>query len=56
MGYIAQVYPEQRMLDIAPPPDALAFGIEGSRKSANELVVDLDFMTKKPMPTESFEV
>ena len=56
MGYIAQVYPEQRMLDIAPPPDALAFGIEGIRKSANELVVDLDFMTKKPMPIESFEV
>jgi hypothetical protein len=56
IGYIAQMYAQERKVEMDPPPDALAAGLEAVKKSVSELLIDLDFMTKKPMPIESFNI
>ena len=55
LAYVAQIYAREHKLDFRPPPDVAALGLSKMEKSLFQLVLDLDFSTKKPMPTESFD-
>jgi hypothetical protein len=54
IGYIVQIYPHQRKFEFTPSPEMRALNIEVAEKTLYEVMLDLDFSTKKPMPVESF--
>lgn len=54
VGYTAQLYTLERNFDFSPAPEVATMEIKIPKKSVAELVLDLDFLTKKPMPVESF--
>ena len=55
LGYIAQLYVSERKFDFNPSPEIASFDIEVPNKKLVQLVLDLDFITKKPMLIESFD-
>jgi hypothetical protein len=55
LGYNAQIYAREQKMDFAPPPDAIVAGLEKVEKQLFHLILDLDFYSKKPMASESFD-
>jgi hypothetical protein len=55
LAFNAQIYARENRVDFIPPPDASALGIEKVEKLTFQLVLDVDFFTKKPVARESFE-
>lgn len=51
----AQLYQREKKIEFTPPPDVAVMGVEKTDKAVYEVVLDLDFSTKKPIPAESFE-
>jgi hypothetical protein len=56
LGYVAQLYAQERQVTLDASPDMIAAGIEAVDKKVPEVMLDFDFMTKQPMPIEAFNV
>jgi hypothetical protein len=57
LGYTAQVYPQENKLELNTTPEMAQFNL-GPLPTGElfELVLDIDFMTKKPISIESFSL
>lgn len=56
VGYTAQLYSREYKLEFQPPPDAATLGVLDISKTINQLALDVDFATKKPVPIEGLDV
>jgi hypothetical protein len=54
-GYLAQLYPQEKSFDFNPPPDVAESGLERRAQKLSQLVLDLDFSTKKPLRVDAFD-
>lgn len=55
LAYVAQLYQREQKIEFFPPPEATAIGVEKTEKAVYQVVFDIDFSTKKPIPTEGFD-
>ena len=56
LAYVAQIYPQEKKVAFLTTPDAAAvFGLKDVKKERYDLILDLDFATKKPVRMESFD-
>ena len=56
LAYVAQIYPQEQKVAFLTTPDAAAvFGLKDVKKERYDLILDLDFATKKPVRMESFD-
>lgn len=55
LGYTVQFHANERTFEFEPPPEVSDFELATARKTIGELVLDFDFYTMKPIPTESFD-
>jgi hypothetical protein len=55
LAYVAQLYQREQKIEFSPPPEAAAIGVEKTEKAIYQVVFDIDFSTKKPIPTEGFD-
>jgi hypothetical protein len=56
LGYVLQLYTGEIKFEFNPAPDVVALDVRVEDKTTHQLIIDLDFMTKKPMKVESFDV
>lgn len=56
IGYTAQLYTVERKMDFNPPPEFANSPIKRIEDTRHELMLDVDFFTKKPIGVESFEM
>lgn len=54
-GYAAQLYPQEKGFEFNPPPDILIKDLERREEKTFELMLDVDFSTKKPLRTDAFD-
>jgi hypothetical protein len=55
LAFVAQLYPREQKLELSPPPEATAIGVEKTDKTVYQVMLDIDFSTKKPIPKERFD-
>jgi hypothetical protein len=55
LSYTFQLYASERKFDFEPPPEMAGVGLEPLHDTINELMLDIDLFTAKPLPTESFD-
>jgi hypothetical protein len=56
LGYTVQLYISEKKFEFEPPPEfATALNLDRRSETIDELLLDMDFFTKKPMPIESFD-
>jgi hypothetical protein len=56
LGYVLQLYTGEIKFEFNPAPDVVALDVKVEDKTTHQLIIDLDFMTKKPIKVESFDV
>jgi hypothetical protein len=56
LGYTVQLNANERKYEFAPPPEVSALNLELQGETFHELVLDFDFFTARPMPTESLDI
>lgn len=54
-GYIAQLYANEKRFEVNSPPEATDSGWEKFEKKLAEVLLDLDFHTKKPVRVNAFD-
>jgi len=55
LGCHFKIYYRENKIELEPPPEALAQGLEKIDRTSFEIVLDLDLFTRQPLPVESFE-
>lgn len=55
LGYIFQAYAQELVLQLEPLPDIISLIGAAEKKVTSQFVIDIDFMTKNPLPVESFD-
>ena len=56
LGYTVQLNANERKYEFSPPPEVAALKLELHNETFHELVLDFDFFTTQPMPTESLDI
>jgi hypothetical protein len=56
LGYTVQLNSNERKYEFSPPPEVSALNLELHDEAFHELVLDFDFFTAQPMPTESLDI
>jgi hypothetical protein len=56
LGYTVQLNANERKYEFAPPPEVSVLNLELHDETFHELVLDFDFFTTRPMPTESLDI
>jgi len=55
IGYIAQIYTQTRSVDVDFSPDFADLGLPRKSRKIEEVALDLDFFTLKPVAVGSFD-
>jgi hypothetical protein len=55
LAYTVHIHASEKKFEFEPPPEFASLNLDKRTETMDEVLLDMDFFTKKPMPTESFD-